>query len=310
MSTEEVTQQAVKDFKAWLTANEQGAVAVAAIHALTSLIKSSGASTIMELEILLKHAQEQLLNVKFPGQRSKMIQLTAACELFARHVTRTALDIGDFDECKKRLVERGEKFAKQADLSRTVIAGYSLPFFTDGMNILVHGYSNVVLFILKSAAEKGVRFKVIVTEGQPERDGYKTARLLQAAGIPVELVLDTAVGFVMDEVNMVLTGAAGVCESGGIVNKIGTYQVSVIAKAAKKPFYVAVESYKFCRLYPLSHTDLPDAEQEPEPTINDGIKVRYPASDLTPPQNITLLMTDIGVLTPSAVSDELIKLYY
>lgn len=66
------------------------------------------------------------------------------------------------------------------------------------MNILVHGYSNVVLFILKHAAEKGVRFKVIVTEGQPERDGYKTAQALQATGIPVELVLDTAVGFVMD----------------------------------------------------------------------------------------------------------------
>jgi hypothetical protein len=42
-----------------------------------------------------------------------MEQLTAACELFARHVTRTALDIGDFDVCKKQLIERGEKFEMQ-----------------------------------------------------------------------------------------------------------------------------------------------------------------------------------------------------
>lgn len=41
-------------------------------------------------------------------------------------------------------------------------------------------------------------------------------------------------------------------ENGGIVNKLGTYQIAVCAKACNKPFYVAAESYKFSRLYPLS----------------------------------------------------------
>ena len=238
---------------------------MAAIHALTTLIQNSGASTIMELEILLKAAQENLQQVNFEGQRSKVIQLTAACELFARHVTRTALDVGDFDMCKQRLIERGQRFADKADVSRTVIAENMRPFLRDGMTILVHGYSNVVCTGLLSAARRGMRFKVLVTEGQPERDGYKTAKELTAAGIPVEVVLDAAVGFAMSSVDIVLTGAAGVCESGGIVNKIGTYQVSVLAKDAKKPYYVAAESYKFCRLYPLSPTDLPKAESEASP---------------------------------------------
>ena len=64
----------------WLVENPKGAVAVAAINALTTLIQSSGASTIMELEILLKAAQEKLQDVNFEGQRSKVIQLTAACK--------------------------------------------------------------------------------------------------------------------------------------------------------------------------------------------------------------------------------------
>lgn len=149
-----------------------------------------------------------------------------------------------------------------------------------------------------------------LTSIHPAAHSLPSAAQSQAAGIPTELVLDTAVGFVISSVDMVLTGAAGVCESGGIVNKIGTYQVSVIAKSASKPFYVAAESYKFCRLYPLSHADIPDAEPEAQKTDIDGVRIRQPASDLTPPQNITLLLTDIGVLTPSAVSDELIKLYY
>ena len=51
---------------------------------------------------------------------------------------------------------------------------------------------------------------------------------------------------------MVLMGAEAVVENGGIVNKLGTYQIAVCAKACNKPFYVAAESYKFARLYPLS----------------------------------------------------------
>ena len=133
---------------------------MAAINALTTLIKNSGASTIMELEILLKAAQERLQEVNFEGQRSKVIQLTAACELFARHVTRTALDVGDFEMCKQRLIERGQRFAAKADVSRTVIAENMRPFLRDGMTILVHGYSNVVCGALLSAANSGLRFKV------------------------------------------------------------------------------------------------------------------------------------------------------
>lgn len=61
---EEVESQVVNDFKQWLNANDKGqAVAVGAIHALTNLIKASDAQTIMELEIVLKNAQEQLQKV-------------------------------------------------------------------------------------------------------------------------------------------------------------------------------------------------------------------------------------------------------
>jgi hypothetical protein len=59
--------QVVKDFKQWLQANDKGqAVAVGAINALTNLVKRSDASTIMELEIVLKDAQEQLQKVMRP----------------------------------------------------------------------------------------------------------------------------------------------------------------------------------------------------------------------------------------------------
>lgn len=151
-----------------------------------------------------------------------------------------------------------------------------------------------------------------------------------------------------------LIDTTGVVENGGIVNKIGTYALGIVARELGKPLYVAAESYKFARLFPLNQRDLPDramgggsklaftdttyynsytnclpneretAECSADKDFNETIKctngvrivslpeqlkVENPSCDYTPAKYITLLFTDLGVLTPSAVSDELIRLY-
>jgi len=93
--------------------------------------------------------------------------------------------------------------------------------------------------------------------------------------------------------------------------------MAVMARAANKPFYAVVESYKFVRIFPLNQTDLPSKascnmllDGRVEEQHMGGLRDDHPTIDYTPPQYITLLFTDIGVLTPSGVSDELIKLYF
>jgi translation initiation factor eIF-2B subunit alpha len=102
-----------------------------------------------------------------------------------------------------------------------------------------------------------------------------------------------------------------VVENGGVINKLGTYTIAVCAKAHNRPFYVAAESYKFARLYPLNQRDLP-MEAKPldlGPLLPARVGVDNPSRDYTPPAYIDLLITDLGILTPAAVSDELIQLY-
>lgn len=77
------------------------------------------------------------------------------------------------------------------------------------------------------------------------------AKELLTAGIPVTLILDSGVGFIMEKVDMLLVGAEGVVESGGIINYIGTFQAALVARSMNKPVYVAAESYKVCVLYSL-----------------------------------------------------------
>lgn len=81
------------------------------------------------------------------------------------------------------------------------------------------------------------------------------------------------------------------------------------AKELKKPVYVLTECIKFTRTYPLNQTDLPNEFKYLSSTLKKDLSREHPLVDYTPPSYITLLFTDIGIFTPSAVSDELIKLY-
>ena len=57
------------------------------------------------------------------------------------------------------------------------------------------------------------------------------------------MVLDSAVAYVMDQVDFVMVGSEAVVESGGLINYVGSNQMAIIAKAANKPFYALAERW-------------------------------------------------------------------
>ncbi|VYS49034.1 unnamed protein product [Arabidopsis thaliana] len=296
----------IEDFNSWRQQPDL-AEAVAAIRALAAVIRASEATTMMELEIELKKASDTL-----KSWDTTSISLTAGCDLFMRYVTRTsALEFEDFNSAKSRVLERAEKFGEISCKARTIIAMLSQDFIFDGCTILVHGFSRVVFEILKTSAQNKKLFRVFCTEGRPDKTGVLLANELAKLDIPVKLLIDSAVAYSMDEVDMVFVGADGVVESGGIINMMGTYQIALVAQSMNKPVYVAAESYKFARLYPLDQKDLEPALRPIDFSIPvpHKVEVERSARDYTPPQYLTLLFTDLGVLTPSVVSDELIQLY-
>ena len=203
-------------------------------------------------------------------------------------------------------------FATLSTRARVTIADAGARFLKgSSLTVLVHGASRVVLALLQRAVAQGSNFNVIVTEGRPDGTGIKMARSLDEVGVNTTLVLDSGVAHVMERIDLVLVGAEAVVENGGVVSKLGTFQIATTAKAMSKPFYVAAESYKFARLFPLSQRDIPE-ERKPSdlgPLVPSRVSIECPSRDYTPPQYITLLITDLGLLTPAAVSDELIQLY-
>lgn len=288
--------------------NTGASAAAMAITYLSKAITASNATTVMGLQVELKELSTELIK-KYPRYR---ISIQSGSELFMKFVLRASIDVPDFNACKALIIERGNSFLDQATISREKLSELAQHFVKDGYVVLVHSFSRAVVKTLLLAHDKYKKqFSVIATESLPDVSGRKLAETLSNAGIPVSLIHDAAIGFVMERVHMVMVGAEGVVESGGIINKIGTYTLSIVAKQNNKPFYVVAESFKFTRLYPLSQADVAASFEIPDATASTvhGVPFENQPIDYTPPSNITLLCTDIGVFTPSAVSDELIKVY-
>uniref|UniRef100_A0A8D1WA87 Translation initiation factor eIF-2B subunit alpha n=1 Tax=Sus scrofa TaxID=9823 RepID=A0A8D1WA87_PIG len=168
----------------------------------------------------------------------------------------TSLEYSDYSKCKKIVIERGEIFLRRISLSRKKIADMCHTFIKDGARIRTHAYSRVVLRVLEAAVAAKKRFSVYITESQPDLSGKKMAKALCHLNVPVPVVLDAAAGYIMEKVDLVVVGAEGV-ENGGMINKVGTNQMAVCAKAQNKPFYVVAESFKFVWLFPLNQQDAP-----------------------------------------------------
>lgn len=314
---------------------------IAAIEALVLLLTHSAASTISEtLDLLEKSTAHLKKSIPNP------IGLSAGTDLFQRYLITTLQrpgqlgPAGDFKAIRTHLLSNGRLFIRRAKESREKIAAFGRGFIRDGSTVITNGGSRAVASLLRKAAdEEGgpsvVRFRVIyvmssTSKGLDEPEGMETVRALRAKGVPVATIPESAVAYALGKADMVIVGAEGVVENGGIVSRMGTYQIGLLAKAIGKPFYVVAESHKFVRLYPLGQYDLPieqhviefkseeDIAEESQQqasaadTNADG-PIELPlcdSVDFTPPHLISALITDSGVLTPSAVSEELIKIWF
>ncbi|KAH0568246.1 translation initiation factor eIF-2B subunit alpha [Cotesia glomerata] len=277
---------------------------MAAIRTLLTILERSKSETVQEVQYCLQNAIDAMRSLDYP-----VTSIASGSELFLRFITLASLDTPSFAECKGIMLRRGKLFYEKLVNARSKVAKLASSFITDGCKILTHSKSRVVLLALKEAAANNKIFHVYVTRSAPDNIGEEMYDNLKKLGVSCTLILDSAIGYVMEQVDMVMVGAEGVAESGGIINKIGTYTLAMCAKEIKKPLYVLTESFKFSRIYPLNQIDLSDEFKYTTSTRVKNLKNEHPLVDYTPPQYINLLFTDLGILTPSAVSDELIKLY-
>lgn len=171
---------------------------------------------------------------------------------------------------------------------------------------LATGGYGTALGVVRAAWEKGKRVEVLADETRPWLQGLRlTSFELMEEGIPVTVIADSAAGSLMRQkkVGLVITGADRIASNGDVANKIGTYQVAVLARENGIPFYVAA---------PLSTIDLSimsgemiPVEERPGKEIfafggrlmgPKGVKAFNPAFDITPSKYVSAIITEKGVV--------------
>ncbi|KAK3066007.1 translation initiation factor eIF-2B subunit alpha [Teratosphaeriaceae sp. CCFEE 6253] len=314
---------------------------VAAIEALILGLVHTQSTTVSETLDLV-----QTLTAQLKAGTPNPIALSAGTDLFQQYLISNLQRVGgDFDQARAHLVQNGRLFIERAKAARDTIAGFGKHFVRDGNTVLTNGGSRVVGALLRNAAESSngsvrgsIRFRVIYVVSHASSGSSEASETaaniaaLRERDIPVAEIPPTAIAYCMDMVTSCFVGAEGVVENGGVVSRLGTYQMATLAKAAGKPFYVVSETHKFVRLYPLGQHDL-GIEQgivdfrtatgaERDVTRDEGVadldgqraveKRCTPGSevDYTPPKLISGIITEGGVLLPSAVSEELIKIWF
>ena len=164
------------------------------------------------------------------------------------------------------------------------------------------------LAVIFSAHEDGKKLHVYADETRPLLQGARlTAWELQQRGIEVTVICDSMAAQVMREgrVGAVITGADRIAASGDVANKIGTYQLALVAAAHEIPFYVAAPTSTF-DLSLENGSQIPIEQRDAgevthlfgHQTVPDGVDVYNPAFDVTPAHLIRALICEKGIIEP------------
>jgi methylthioribose-1-phosphate isomerase len=167
------------------------------------------------------------------------------------------------------------------------------------------GYG-MALGVIRAAVERGKHIHVYADETRPFLQGARlTAWELMADGIPTTVICDNAAASLMRQgrIQAVIVGADRIAANGDTANKIGTYNVAILAREHGIPFYVAA---------PWSTIDLATAngdaipiEERPAREVThhagkqltpNGVGICNPAFDVTPAKYIAAIITERGAL--------------
>jgi len=167
------------------------------------------------------------------------------------------------------------------------------------------GYGTA-LGVIRGAIEQGKKIHVYADETRPFLQGARlTAWELMADNIPTTVICDNMAASLMraGKIQAVVVGSDRIAANGDVANKIGTYNVAILAKEHGIPFYVAA---------PWSTVDMATAtgdaipiEERPQVEVThhggkqltpNGVGIRNPAFDVTPAKYVTAIVTERGVL--------------
>ncbi|MFX0051386.1 MAG: S-methyl-5-thioribose-1-phosphate isomerase [Candidatus Hodarchaeota archaeon] len=229
-------------------------------------------------------------------------------------------------------LKKARFFANRIAEEGIKIGQYGKQLIKPGMNILTHCHTGALALVdhgsamapLIQAYNDGIQIHVFVDETRPRLQGRMTSWELSESGLNYTVICDSASGYLMSQgkINLVIVGADRVTQNGDIANKIGTYNLAVLAHYHNIPFYTAFPTSTYDRST-FSGRDIVIEERnsleikevigysrELNKTLNislypDLTNFFNPAFDITPCSLISGYITPLGILSASELNERL-----
>lgn len=286
------------------------AIGVAGVFALAIHALQISQSHTSQMKAILKAKAQEIVDA-----RPTAVNLRWGIDRMLATVERSELSGSDLAE---RLKAEALAIAEEDVATNLRMAKFGASLINDGDTILHHCNTGslaavdwgTALGAIRLAHEQGKKIHLLVDETRPRMQGARlTAWECQQYGIPYEVITDGAAGYFLHKglVKKVLFGSDRVTANGDVVNKIGSYMLSLAAFANHVPVYP---------VFPLTTYDANTAsgadveiEERPadeitaiqfegEEVFPKGARVRNPAFDVTPAELISAWVTDVGIIYP------------
>jgi methylthioribose-1-phosphate isomerase len=278
----------------------------AAAFALALTAYNSKAATTEELTRKLEDAAETIRRT-----RPTAVNLFWALD---RIMNKAKTEPRNPEELATFVVEEAKKIADEDAAENRAIGRIGSDLVQEGDIILTHCNAGALatveygtaLGVIRAAWQQGKHIKIIAAETRPLLQGARlTAYELKKDGIPVTLITDNTVGYLMHKsmISKVIVGADRIVRD-AVINKVGTFTIAVLAKEHKIPFYVAAPSSTFDLTRTSKETIIEERKPEEVTHIGskritaEGVEVLNPAFDITPLKYVTAIICEKGILAP------------
>ena len=214
------------------------------------------------------------------------------------------------------LLQEAQKIADDDVAINSKMGANGATLVKDGATILHHCNTGALatvdygtaLGVVRAAFEQGKNIHVLLDETRPRLQGSRlSAWEMEQLGVSYDIIPDTAAGYYMGkgEVDIILVGADRVAGNGDFANKIGTYQLAIMAKEHGIPFYTVAPTSTI-DLALKSGDEIPIEQRDPSevttpygnPIVPPNFKARNPAFDVTPHKYLSGIVTENGIARP------------
>lgn len=259
--------------------------------------ESRGLKDDERLDYLIK-AGNTLANSR-PTTADRMRQVSESCiEVAKKNINLDNLDEIIFEHTVKSMINRYEKIES--------VAKHLVKLFPQHGKVLTQCFGETIVgMMLRESRIQNKTIKLICPETRPFLQGARfTASVAADMGFDVTVITDNMVAFAMENlgIDLFTSAADSICLDGNIVNKVGTYQIAILAKNFKIPYFVTGIpdiNHKLIESVEIEYRN-PDEvlEFRGEKHTLEGVKGIYPSFDITPPHLVSGVVTDRGIYSP------------